>query len=97
MPRARVATPQNVDEIVARGRGLWKTIYTPHAEKLYNKLGAYHPDFIGACLTLLPRLATPCPTSKSRCSSVSCRACLIDGGPSRIAVLLEPIADPSSV
>ena len=45
----RAATPENVETIVARGRGLWASIYEPHAEKLYNKLGGYHPDFIGEC------------------------------------------------
>ena len=44
----RTPTPQNIDEILARGRNLWQTIYTPHDVKLYNKLGSYHPDFIGA-------------------------------------------------
>ena len=43
----RTATKENIDEVVARGQALWDTIYTPQAEKLYNKLGAYHPDFIG--------------------------------------------------
>ncbi|OBZ76428.1 Dol-P-Man:Man(5)GlcNAc(2)-PP-Dol alpha-1,3-mannosyltransferase [Grifola frondosa] len=45
----RTATPENVDEITARGRALWASIYEPHAEKLHNKLGSYHPDFIAAC------------------------------------------------
>ena len=27
---------------------LWKSIYEPHAVKLYDKLGALHPDFISA-------------------------------------------------
>ena len=54
----RAATPENVETIVARGRGLWASIYEPHAEKLYNKLGGYHPDFIGECLPdPRPRLA----------------------------------------
>ena len=43
----RAATPENVETIVARGRELWASIYEPHAEKLWNKLGTYHPDFIG--------------------------------------------------
>jgi len=25
---------------------LWKSIYQPHADKLHDKLGSYHPDFI---------------------------------------------------
>lgn len=29
-----------------RGRSLWDSIYAPHADKLHDKLGSYHPDFI---------------------------------------------------
>lgn len=32
---------------MARGKALWRSIYEPHADKLYGKLGSYHPDFIG--------------------------------------------------
>ncbi|KAI5120511.1 hypothetical protein M0805_000096 [Coniferiporia weirii] len=42
----RTVTPANAESYVGRGQALWKSIYEPHAEKLYNKLGAYHPDFI---------------------------------------------------
>ncbi|KAL5488160.1 hypothetical protein ACEPAI_6268 [Sanghuangporus weigelae] len=42
----RTVTPENVEETVKRGQTLWNNIYQPHAEKLYNKLGSYHPDFI---------------------------------------------------
>ncbi|KAJ3514572.1 hypothetical protein NLJ89_g2302 [Agrocybe chaxingu] len=42
----RTATPDNIESIVTRGQTLWNSIYTPHADKLYNKLGSYHPDFI---------------------------------------------------
>lgn len=45
----RSANRDNVEEIVARGRGLWQSIYTPQDVKLYNKLGGLHPDFIGVC------------------------------------------------
>ncbi|OSX59190.1 hypothetical protein POSPLADRAFT_1183854 [Postia placenta MAD-698-R-SB12] len=57
----RIATPENIESIKARGQALWDTIYQPHAVKLYNKLGGYHPDFIvfiiqayGAVLSPLP-------------------------------------------
>ncbi|CDO74054.1 Glycoside Hydrolase Family 128 protein [Trametes cinnabarina] len=51
MTSVRTVTRENVDEIVARGEALWASIYEPHAEKLRNKLGSYHPDFIGrVCL-----------------------------------------------
>lgn len=68
---ARVATPQNVDEIVARGRGLWKTIYTPHAEKLYNKLGAYHPDFIEFIIQAYGAVLAPLPGGPSEEGNLS--------------------------
>ena len=42
------ATPANVEAIVQRGLALWKSVYEPHADKLYDKLGSYHPDFICA-------------------------------------------------
>ena len=50
MAYPRTVTTENVQEIVARGQALWASIYEPHAEKLYNKLGSYHPDFIGESL-----------------------------------------------
>jgi len=34
-----------VVDISARGLRLWKSIYEPHAQKLMDKLGRYHPDF----------------------------------------------------
>ncbi|KAF9246947.1 hypothetical protein BU15DRAFT_57891 [Melanogaster broomeanus] len=58
----REAKPENIEATVQRGMGLWKSIYEPHADKLYNKLGALHPDFItfiiqayGTVLSPLPR------------------------------------------
>jgi len=42
----RKATLDNVQPIVTRGRALWDSIYAPHADKLHDKLGALHPDFI---------------------------------------------------
>ena len=44
---SRTATPENIEEITARGKALWASIYQPHAQKLHDKLGSYHPDFIG--------------------------------------------------
>ncbi|KAF5333111.1 hypothetical protein D9611_002330 [Ephemerocybe angulata] len=43
----RTASPDNVQSIVTQGRALWDSIYAPHADKLHDKLGSYHPDFIG--------------------------------------------------
>ncbi|KAH9045652.1 hypothetical protein EDB85DRAFT_1907740 [Lactarius pseudohatsudake] len=42
----RKATPENIDAILADGMALWNSIYEPHAVKLYEKLGSYHPDFV---------------------------------------------------
>ncbi|KAF8639865.1 hypothetical protein AX17_001120 [Amanita inopinata Kibby_2008] len=60
----RDLSPQNVDSMLERGKALWNSIYTPHADKLRNKLGSYHPDFIsfiiqsyGSVLAPLPGLA----------------------------------------
>ncbi|KAF8559003.1 hypothetical protein OG21DRAFT_1503459 [Imleria badia] len=58
----REANPENIKATVQRGMDLWKSIYEPHAVKLYDKLGALHPDFItfivqayGTILSPLPR------------------------------------------
>ncbi|TFK43345.1 hypothetical protein BDQ12DRAFT_662025 [Crucibulum laeve] len=57
----RTATSDNIESIVMRGRALWDSIYAPHADKLHDKLGSYHPDFIsfiiqsyGSVLSALP-------------------------------------------
>ncbi|KAJ3991829.1 hypothetical protein F5050DRAFT_1077733 [Lentinula boryana] len=42
----RLATSENIEATVARGKALWDSIYAPHADKLHKKLGTYHPDFI---------------------------------------------------
>ncbi|THH09047.1 hypothetical protein EW145_g2278 [Phellinidium pouzarii] len=61
-----IATPSNIEDVVSRGHALWKSIYEPHAEKLYNKLGSYHPDFI-----ILPLSANWPKTSSLMCRNVS--------------------------
>ena len=33
--------------VAARGQFLWNSIYEPYADKLYDKLSSYHPDFMG--------------------------------------------------
>lgn len=41
----RELTPENINEVRARGRALWDSIYRPFETKLYDKLGAEsHPD-----------------------------------------------------
>jgi hypothetical protein len=42
---SRNATPENIDAVISNGMALWNSIYEPHAVKLYEKLGSYHPDF----------------------------------------------------
>ncbi|RBA13628.1 hypothetical protein FPRO05_02421 [Fusarium proliferatum] len=37
-------TSQNIDEALARGRGLWDSIYRPYEDKLFEKLALAHPD-----------------------------------------------------
>ncbi|RDX53132.1 hypothetical protein K466DRAFT_477703 [Polyporus arcularius HHB13444] len=57
----RTVTTENVEEIVARGQALWASIYEPHAEKLYNKLGSYHPDFITFIIQAYGTVLAPMP------------------------------------
>jgi len=52
----RTADPESIELIKARGQALWNSIYEPHAVKLYNKLGSYHPDFISTWLIFLLHL-----------------------------------------
>lgn len=40
----RAPSPQNIESINTRGFGLWKSVYNPLDEKLYNKLADAHPD-----------------------------------------------------
>jgi len=57
----RTATPENVEEIKARGQALWASIYEPQAEKLYNKLGSFHPDFIEFIIQAYGTVLSPLP------------------------------------
>ncbi|KIK65451.1 hypothetical protein GYMLUDRAFT_38917 [Collybiopsis luxurians FD-317 M1] len=57
----RVATSENIEATVMRGRALWDSIYTPHADKLHNKLGAYHPDFITFIIQAYGTILSPLP------------------------------------
>ena len=54
----RISTPENAEATVARGRALWDSIYAPHHDKLHDKLGAYHPDFICESSILRSEMAT---------------------------------------
>jgi len=42
----RTASSDNITSTLTQGMALWKSIYQPHADKLHDKLGSYHPDFI---------------------------------------------------
>ncbi|KAH8106208.1 hypothetical protein BXZ70DRAFT_423462 [Cristinia sonorae] len=57
----RVPTAETAAEIVTRGKTLWKSIYTPHDEKLYAKLGGYHPDFIEFIIQAYGAVLSPMP------------------------------------
>ncbi|KIM91020.1 hypothetical protein PILCRDRAFT_811534 [Piloderma croceum F 1598] len=57
----RTGTPKNIETTVARGRALWSSIYEPHADKLYAKLGSYHPDFIEFIIQSYGSVLAPLP------------------------------------
>ncbi|KAJ7499092.1 hypothetical protein FB451DRAFT_1014755 [Mycena latifolia] len=57
----RDATPQNIEATVERGKALWRSIYAPHAEKLHDKLGSYHPDFISFIIQSYGAVLSPMP------------------------------------
>jgi len=57
----RTGTSENIESIIARGRGLWNSIYAPHADKLYDKLGSYHPDFIAFIIQAYGSVLAPLP------------------------------------
>ncbi|KAL4922895.1 hypothetical protein BDW62DRAFT_207543 [Aspergillus aurantiobrunneus] len=40
----RTPSPQNISEILNRGKALWDSIYRPFEVKLYEKLADSHPD-----------------------------------------------------
>ncbi|KAJ3761654.1 hypothetical protein EV360DRAFT_92900 [Lentinula raphanica] len=57
----RRVTPENIGATVTRGRALWNSIYTPHADKLHDKLGSYHPDFIAFIIQAYGTVLSPLP------------------------------------
>lgn len=40
----RKLNPQNIDDVLKRGNGLWDSLYHPFSDKLNAKLGQSHPD-----------------------------------------------------
>ncbi|KAF9045898.1 hypothetical protein BDZ89DRAFT_1058459 [Hymenopellis radicata] len=57
----RVATSENIESTVVRGKALWDSIYAPHADKLHDKLGGYHPDFITFIIQAYGAVLAPLP------------------------------------
>ncbi|KAG6837937.1 hypothetical protein H0H93_008331 [Arthromyces matolae] len=57
----RLATPENIESTIQRGKALWNSIYTPHADKLHDKLGTYHPDFISFIIQSYGTVLSPLP------------------------------------
>ncbi|KAF7981618.1 hypothetical protein HWV62_32694 [Athelia sp. TMB] len=57
----RTGTPENIEAINARGMALWESIYQPHAAKLHDKLGSYHPDFIAFIIQSYGSVLAPLP------------------------------------
>lgn len=57
----RAATSENIESTVKRGRALWDSIYAPHADKLHDKLGSYHPDFISFIIQSYGTILAPLP------------------------------------
>ncbi|KAJ6539172.1 hypothetical protein B0H19DRAFT_1177516 [Mycena capillaripes] len=67
----RDATPENITSTVERGKALWRSIYTPHAEKLHDKLGSYHPDFISFIIQSYGTVLAPMPGERKSFSDTS--------------------------
>ncbi|KIP12832.1 hypothetical protein PHLGIDRAFT_27196 [Phlebiopsis gigantea 11061_1 CR5-6] len=67
----RSPNAQTVEEITARGKALWSSIYAPHDVKLYNKLGGYHPDFIEFIITAYGSVLSPLPGGTSQQGNLS--------------------------
>ncbi|KIY72917.1 hypothetical protein CYLTODRAFT_417431 [Cylindrobasidium torrendii FP15055 ss-10] len=51
-------------DTAARGRALWDSIYAPFEQKLHDKLGSYHPDFISFIIQAYGSVLSPLPGSK---------------------------------
>jgi hypothetical protein len=58
---SRNATPENIDAVISNGMALWNSIYEPHAVKLYEKLGSYHPDFTSFIIQSYGSVLSPLP------------------------------------
>ncbi|KAF8165149.1 hypothetical protein B0H34DRAFT_225502 [Crassisporium funariophilum] len=67
----RTAKSDDIESIVTRGKGLWNSIYQPHADKLHDKLGSYHPDFISFIIQCYGSVLTPLPGETRAYASMS--------------------------
>ncbi|KAF9469068.1 hypothetical protein BDZ94DRAFT_1245287 [Collybia nuda] len=67
----RTATSENIELVKMRGRHLWNSIYAPHADKLHDKLGSYHPDFISFIIQSYGSVLSPLPGSLKSYSDMS--------------------------
>jgi len=82
LPTTRAANSENIDAIIARGQALWNSIYEPHAVKLHDKLGSYHPDFISFIIQCYGSVLSPLPGADEQgnlsrtLGSVAAVACL---------------------
>ncbi|KAG5636516.1 hypothetical protein H0H81_007775 [Sphagnurus paluster] len=57
----RLATSGTIESTIMRGQALWNSIYAPHADKLHDKLGVYHPDFISFIIQSYGSVLAPLP------------------------------------
>jgi len=57
----RTVNSENINDIIARGKTLWNSIYEPHAIKLHEKLASYHPDLISFVIQSYGSVLSPLP------------------------------------
>jgi len=62
---------ENVESTLLRGKTLWNSIYAPHADKLHDKLGSYHPDFISFIIQAYGSVLAPLPGTTRSYSDAS--------------------------
>jgi len=88
----RTATSENIESTIKRGKALWNSIYTPHADKLHDKLGSYHPDFISFIIQSYGSVLAPLPGELRSFSDASCLEDPDQGNLSRVLGSVAGIA-----
>ncbi|KAF8623416.1 hypothetical protein AX15_006359 [Amanita polypyramis BW_CC] len=88
----RNMTAKNVETILLRGKTLWNSIYTPHADKLHDKLGSYHPDFISFIIQCYGSVLAPLPGETRAYSDTTNNDDLYQGNLSRALSSIVGIA-----